>query len=379
MSYSSTVRGRALIAAAAPLLAVMAACAPAVANTSAASAPQPVAAQNSAPVRWGSAVLRQDAAWYASAEARRLADSVLLYQFANGSWPKNTDMSAPPAAPVDEELGDTIDNQATTLEMEFLARVVQAGAPNSAAYVAAFDKGFDWVLAAQYPNGGWPQFFPLRTGYYTHITYNDDAMVRVLNVLRDVSNGAGPYGFVDTGRKARAAEAVTRGIDIILKTQIVQDGKLTVWCAQHDEVTLAPAWARKFEPPSLSGYESVGITRFLMGIPNPSPEVIAAVEGSVAWFRSTVIPDIAVERFTNAEGQNDRRVIPAPGARLWARFYELGTNRPIFIDRTSVFQPALADLDRERRAGYNYYDGAGANLIDRDYPAWRRRVGLPAT
>ncbi|NBW13769.1 MAG: pectate lyase [Caulobacteraceae bacterium] len=374
MPYSSTVRGRVLIAAA-PLLAVLGACAPALA-----SAPQPAAVQSEAPVRWGSAVLRQEAAWYASAEARRLADSVLLYQFANGSWPKNTDMSAPPAAPVDPELGDTIDNQATTLEMEFLARVVQAGgAPNSAAYVAAFDKGFYYLLAAQYPNGGWPQFFPLRQGYYTHITYNDDAMVRVLNVLRDVSNGAAPYGFVDAGRKAKAAEAVTRGIDIILKTQIKQDGKLTVWCAQHDEVTLAPAWARKFEPPSLSGYESVGITRFLMGIQNPSPEVIAAIEGSVAWFRATVIPDIAVERFTNAEGQNDRRVIPSPGARLWARFYELGTNRPIFIGRDSVLRPALADIERERRAGYNYFDGAGAGLIDRDYPAWRRRVGLPVT
>jgi PelA/Pel-15E family pectate lyase len=375
MPHSSTVRARVLIVAVAPLLAVVAACAPA-----SAAAPAPAAVQTAAPVRWGSAVLRQDAAWYASAEARRLADSVLLYQFANGSWPKNTDMSAPPAAPVDPELGDTIDNQATTLEMEFLARVVQAGgAPNSAAYVAAFDRGFDYLLAAQYSNGGWPQFFPLRTGYYTHITYNDDAMVRVLNVLRDVSNGAAPYGFVDAGRKAKAAGAVARGVDIILKTQIRQDGKLTVWCAQHDEVTLAPAWARRFEPPSLSGYESVGITRFLMGVPDPSPEVIAAIEGSVAWFRSTVIPDIAVERFVNAEGQNDRRVIPSPGARLWARFYELGTNRPIFIDRTSVLQPALADLDRERRAGYNYYDGAGANLIDRDYPAWRRKVGLPAT
>jgi PelA/Pel-15E family pectate lyase len=377
MSHSPAVRARrpytAVVAALAmaPLLAISGACA---------AAPAPAAsAQTAAPVRWGSAVLRQDAAWYASAEARRLADTVLLYQSDNGSWPKNTDMSVPPTGPFEHEVTDTIDNQATTLEMEFLAQVVQAGgAPNRAAYVAAFDKGFDYLLAAQYPNGGWPQFFPLRPGYYTHITYNDDAMVRVLTVLRDVSDGKTPYGFVDAGRKAKAAESVARGVDIILKTQIVQDGKLTVWCAQHDEVTLAPAWARKFEPPSLSGYESVGITRFLMGVPNPSPEVIAAIEGSVAWFRATVIPDIAVERFTNAEGQNDRRVIPAHGARLWARFYELGTNRPIFIGRDSALRPALAEIERERRAGYNYYDGAGANLIDRDYPAWRRKAGLPA-
>lgn len=369
MKTLSTARARAIAAALsiAPLAAVMASCAPAMAQ-SPAEMPKPVV--------WGSAVLRQPAAWYATPEARRLADNVLLYQSANGSWPKNTDMSAPPSGPLDAELADTIDNQATTLEMGFLARVIQAGeAPNQPGYVAAFDRGFDYLLAAQYPNGGWPQFFPLRHGYYTHITFNDDAMVRVLTLLRDVAGGKAPYGFVDAGRKAKASESVARGTDIILKTQIRQDGKLTVWCAQHDEVSLAPAWARKFEPPSLSGYESVGVTRFLMGIPNPSPEVIASIEGSVAWFKATVIPDIAVERFTNAEGLADRRVIPAPGARLWARFYELDTNRPIFIDRTSVLQPALADLDRERRAGYNYYDGTAAALIDIDYPAWRARVG----
>jgi PelA/Pel-15E family pectate lyase len=371
MPSSSTVRGRILAAAlwVSPLLSVAGVSTPVAARST--------AARSAVAVRWGSAILRQDAVWYGSAEARRLADTVLLYQSTNGSWPKNTDMSVPPTGPFEHEVTDTIDNQATTLEMEFLARVVQAGgAPNSAAYVAAFDRGFDWLLAAQYPNGGWPQFFPLRAGYYTRITYNDDAMVRVLNLLRDVSEGRSPYGFVDADRKAKAAGAVARGIDVILRTQIRQDGRLTVWCAQHDEITLAPAWARKFEPPSLSGYESVGITRFLMGVPDPSPEVVAAIEGSVAWFRANVIPDIAVERFVNAEGQNDRRVIPAPGARLWARFYELGTNRPIFIGRDSVLQPALADIERERRAGYNYYDGAGAGLIDRDYPAWRRKVGL---
>jgi PelA/Pel-15E family pectate lyase len=340
--------------------------------------PRPRLHRAAAPVRWGSAVLRQDAAWYASAEARRLADTVLLYQSDNGSWPKNTDMSAPPTGPFDHEVGDTIDNQATTLEMEFLARVVQAGAPNRRPMSPPSTR-VSTILAAQYPNGGWPQFFPLRAGYYTHITYNDDAMVRVLNVLRDVSNGSGPYGFVDAGRKAKAAEAVTAR-----RRHHPQDpdrsGRQTdrlVRPARRGHPR--PAWARKFEPPSLSGYESVGITRFLMGIPNPSPEVIAAIEGSVAWFRATVIPDIAVERFTNAEGQNDRRVDPGPGARLWARFYELGTNRPIFIGRDSVLRPALADIERERRAGYNYYDGAGAGLIDRDYPAWRRKVGLPAT
>ena len=44
------------------------------------------------------------------------------------------------------------------------------------------------------------------------------------------------------------------------------NGRRTVWCAQHDETTLRPAGARTYEHASLSGYESVGIVRFLMGI-----------------------------------------------------------------------------------------------------------------
>ena len=52
----------------------------------------------------------------------------------------------------------------------------------------AFRRGLDYLLKAQYPNGGWPQFYPLRNGYWSHITYNDDAMAGVLELLRDVAD-----------------------------------------------------------------------------------------------------------------------------------------------------------------------------------------------
>lgn len=336
------------------------------------SAAAPVLAET-VPTRWGTAVIRQDAGWYATPQARRIADTLILYQSTEGGWPKNTDMMVAPSGPLDPVAANTFDNEGTILPLTFLARVISADGETPARR-AAFDKGLDYVFAAQSANGGWPQFFPLRPGYYSHITYNDDAMVRILTLVSDIAADKPGYGFVDPARRARAAQARRRGIDVILKTQVVQDGKLTVWCAQHDEATLAPAWARKFEPPSLSGYESVGVTRFLMSIPDPSPEVVAAVEGSVAWFKAHAIPDIAVERFTDAEGHPDRRVIPAPGQTLWARFYELGTNRPIFIGRDSVLHGALADIEQERRAGYNYYDASAAPLIARDYPAWRARI-----
>jgi PelA/Pel-15E family pectate lyase len=321
------------------------------------------------PIRWGAEVLRQQPSWYASAEARTVADNVLLYQSVHGAWPKNTDLVKPgtPDALAGIQKGgeaNTIDNNATTLPMEFLALMVQA--TGETRYRAAFERGMDYLLAAQYPNGGWPQFFPLRDGYYSRITYNDNAMVNVLTVLRDAAAGKTPYTFVDEARRGRARTAVARGIDIILRTQVKQGGTLTAWCAQHDEKTLAPAWARAYEPPSLSGSESVGIVRFLMDIEHPAPAVTAAIDGAVAWLRSVAIHGVRLEEFTGADGRKDRRVVADPAAApLWARFYELGTNRPIFLGRDSVVRYALSEIEYERRNGYAYYGTWPASLLAR--------------
>lgn len=334
------------------------------------AASQPANAAESQ-AEWSRDVLRQAPDWYATTDARRIADSVLLHQSAEGGWPKNTALATPPAAMAAAPgLANTFDNEATTLPLAFLARVVHAtGDP---AYRAAFDRGVDYVLAAQYPNGGWPQFFPLRGGYHDHVTFNDDAMIRVMVLLRDVAAGRGPYGFVDPARRARAAEAVERGTALILRAQLKQNGRPTVWCAQYDARTLEPAWARKFEPPSLSGSESVGIVRFLMGIERPAPQVVAAIEGAVAWFRASAIPGQRIEAFTNASGQRDKRLVPSPGAEpIWARFYDPASNRPIFVGRDGVVRHDFAEIDPERRGGYAYYGSWPRQLLDEDYPAWK--------
>jgi PelA/Pel-15E family pectate lyase len=328
-----------------------------------------------ATIRWGADVLRQKPEWYASRDAKAIADSVMQYQAVDGGWPKNTDLGTPPSAESRAGAGadvtsSTIDNNGTTMPMQFLA--LMADATGEARYRASFLRGFDYLLAAEYPTGGWPQFFPLRQGYYTRITFNDNAMVNVLTVLRDAAAGRAPYTFVDEPRRAKARAAVSRGVDIILKTQVKQNGKLTAWCAQHDEKTLAPAWARAYEPPSLSGSESVGIVRFLMEIERPSPEIVAAIEAAAAWLKSVAIPGLRLETFTAADGRRDRRVVHDPAAGpLWARFYELGTNRPIFLGRDSVVRSALSDIEYERRNGYAYYGTWPATLLDTDFPRWR--------
>lgn len=331
------------------------------------------------PVSWGGSLLKRDAGWFGSEEARAVAESVMLYQSPQGGWPKGTDLAVPPrtaeAVPKPGgRLANSLDNGATTLPMRFLARV--AHATGDARYRASFLRGVDYLLAAQYPNGGWPQFWPLRKGYYSHITFNDGAMIRAMSVLRDVARGEAPYDFVDAARRERAADAVELGVACILKTQIRQGGRLTAWCAQHDKDTLAPAWARAYEPPSLSGGESVGVVRFLMSIEEPSDEVIASVRGAVAWLRSVQVRGVRIERVRDAEGRIERRLVADPEAPpLWARFYELGTNRPLYVDRSSVFRYDYREISYERRSGYSYHGTWARSLLESEYPAWLEEHG----
>lgn len=331
-------------------------------------------------VRWND-LGRQTAEWHAGAEARAIAASIVQYQTKEGGWPKNTDMTQPPSAAFladtrSDHRAATIDNGGTTTPLRYLARVLSA--TNDPALRAAFDRGFDYLLQAQYDSGGWPQYFPLRPGYYTHITYNDGAMINVLTLLRDLAQEKEPYKFASPAQRSAAAAAVEKGIACILRTQVKQDGKLVGWCQQHDETTFAPVWARNFEPPSLSGMESVGIVRFLMGVEKPTPEIIAAIDGAVAWLGSVVIHGLRVDTFKAADGQEDRRAIPDPSAPdTWARFYELGTNRPLFLGRDKVFHYDFNEIERERRRGYAYFGAWPAAVVAKEYPRWKAKHKSP--
>ena len=293
-------------------------------------------------MRWQE-VLRQDAAWYAGPEARDIADNVLRYQRDNGGWPKDIDMALVPAGPPPVRSDSTIDNGATTTQIRFLSRLTDAR------YREAAVRGIDYLLASQYANGGWPQFYPLRTDYSRHITFNDDAMVNALMVLDDVAAGKEPLQFVDAARRQRAAAAVQRGVALILKAQVHVKGVPTVWAAQHDEVTLEPRAARTFEPVALVSSESVGIVRFLMRRPK-TPEITRAVDAAVAWLKAVEQPD-----------------------GRWARFYEIATNRPIFAGRDGVVRYSVSEIEQERRDGYAWYGVWPRELVARHYPDWKVR------
>ena len=130
-------------------------------------------------------------------------------------------------------------------------------------YRKAALRGIQFLIDAQYENGGWPQYYPLTSGYHLHITYNDGAMIGVMELFRDIVQREDEFEFVSGEFRHDCERALAKGLDCILKTQVRLNGRLTVWCAQHDRETLKPAKARSCELTSLSGHESVGIVVYL--------------------------------------------------------------------------------------------------------------------
>ncbi|MCS5540297.1 MAG: pectate lyase [Roseibacillus sp.] len=331
--------------------------------------------------------------WYGTAEAVRIADNVLFYQAGIGGWYKNDNSVHPSGHAATENLTEeqrrahrealrqrkfpcTLDNGATHQEMRYLAAV--HGATGKARFREGFTRGVRYLLKAQYPSGGWPQFYPLRPGYSSRITFNDGAMIGALSVLDETADGHAPFDLVDEGLRAECSRAVANGISCILQCQIVVKGRKTAWCQQHDEKTLAPAQGRVSELPSISGAESVDVVRYLMSIEQPSPDVVKAVEGAVSWFERVRIVGVRVVTVQDDSlpGGRDRRVVEDSNAEpVWARYYEIGTNRPMFIEQ-GVVKYNLEELGHSHRIGHGWIGGRWpARLLTVEYPAWRERAG----
>lgn len=335
-------------------------------------------------VTWNG-VMRQTPLWYQTDEAARIGDQLLLYQRSNGGFEKNVDMALMLTHTEKQKLINskadvsetTIDNSTTFTQVAYLARLITASGKkasppsNFPKYKEAFFKGLDYLLEAQYQNGGWPQFYPLKKGYYTHITFNDDATIGVLRLLREIALREQDFLFVDEEHRLRAEKAVARAMPMILKTQVVIDGKRTVWAAQYDETTLKPAAARAFEPVSLTAGESVAIVRYLMLEPKPSAEVVAAIESAVRWYEANKLTGIRWER---KDGEN--RVIADKLAQpIWARFYQIETMKPIFIGRDSIIRYDVMQIEAERRNGYAWYVESPRSLLA-DYTKWKEKISL---
>jgi PelA/Pel-15E family pectate lyase len=272
----------------------------------------------------------------------------------------------------------TFDNNATHSHVDYLAK----------AYAVTKDKrfkdgclkGLEFILNAQYPNGGWPQFYPDSTGYRKYITFNDNAMTGIMNVLLSIIHNDPVWSFIDIPLKVKVQNAFEKGIQCILNCQIVENGKMSIWCQQHDNIDLHPRDARKFEPAAICNSESSNIILLLMKINNPGKDVINSIQNAVKWFNDSKILGIKVKvinapyvKYYYHSTNKDKIVVKDPNTPpIWTRYYELGSHRPLFCNRDSKPVYSLAEVDRERRTGYRWYVYDPQKVLDK-YPEWQKK------
>ena len=306
------------------------------------------------------------AAWFATDSAQRMAMIILSFQAPNGGWSKHVDFTQHVRQPgesyfaesADWEWISTIDNDQTTEQIHFLALANRAH--RDLRYEQAIVRALDYLLESQYPNGCFPQVYPLEGGYHDAATFNDNATVNALIVLREAS--LGQFSYSPAEQQPRAARAVRKGIECILDAQVRVGGKLTAWGQQHDPLTLEPTNARSYELTSLASRESAAIVDLLMTIPSPSERIVKAVYAAAGWLDSIPIHGYSYERY-------ELRKQDGAGP-LWGRLYEIGTNRIMMANRDGI---KLYDWNKltDRRSGYGWYTTEPAATLA-TFATWSR-------
>ena len=307
-------------------------------------------------------------AWLASDEGRRTIATTISFQTPAGGWSKHVDLQSRPRRPGESFYSEndgwnyiaTLDNDSTTEQIRFVAAA--ADATGDAVARGSFAKGLDYLLAAQFPNGCWPQVYPLQGGYHDAITFNDDAILNVMRLLDDVA--AGRMKGATPEQLKRAAAAAARGLECIVATQVVEGGVRTIWGQQSDPLTREPVPARRYELAGLASRESANLVAYLMTLPSPPRAVIEAVHAAADWFGKHAITGY------DYDAKHGLRVNPS-GAPLWARLTELGTARPIFSNRDGVKRYDWNELT-DRRFGYTWYCHEPAAVLA-TYATWAKQ------
>jgi PelA/Pel-15E family pectate lyase len=256
----------------------------------------------------------------------------------------------------------TFDDNTSQSALRFLMALADTARDSQDARVQAVrqarDYGLRKLLEAQFPNGGWPQrwdgkprdpaqfpavkaTFPKsyprehpKENYFAHYTLNDGAQRDCILTLLEAHRRTG---------RAEYLAAARRGADFFLLAQLPEPQP--VWAQQYN-ARMEPAWARAFEPPSVTAGESAGVVRTLVDLylELGDQRYLDAVPPAIAWFqRSAIAPN------------------------RWARLYELHTNKPIYGDRDGKIYYRLQDISQERQKGYGWEGDFGIPRVIKYY------------
>ncbi len=266
--------------------------------------------------------------------ARRTAMALVRGQLVSGGWDykiefdpelrkKNAYRIDKPALNSKLFNVTTLDDNTTQCVLRYLMRYDAATQFKEQPIHEAVEYALAQLLAAQYPNGAWPQRyaelpdaaqFPVKKAAYpeswsrtfpavkynSHYTFNDAAMLDVIDVL---------FIAARTYDQPKYRVAAEKCGDFIIMAQMPEPQP--AWAQQYD-ADMHPAWARKFEPPSVTGGESQKILEGLIQLYRQTGEkrFLAPIPSAVAYLKRSMIDD----------------------QRL-ARFYELKTNRPLYFTK----------------------------------------------
>lgn len=251
----------------------------------------------------------------------------------------------------------TLDDDTTQAALRFLMRLDQALGFNDQTIGECVHYGLEKLIAAQYPCGAWPQGFreppdpsaypvlkasypaevppaPTFKEYWRFYTLNDCAH---MDTIRTFLLAADVY------KEPRYLEVAEKGGRFLLLAQMPDPQP--AWAQQYD-FQMHPAWARRFEPPAITGHESQDVLRVLLLLYRRTgkKEFLEPIPRAIAYLRRSVLPD----------GQ-------------LARFYELKTNRPLYFTRDYELTYEANDLPR-------HYAFKVANNLDAIEKEYRRLV-----
>ncbi|MDL4839809.1 pectate lyase [Aquibacillus rhizosphaerae] len=296
------------------------------------------------------------------------ANNLLTWQMEHGGWTKNWphiyqrewDGQESRSEWVDNgmELG-TIDNDATIAEMLHIAQMYQE--TGDIRYKESTEKAIEFLFNLQYDSGGFAQVYPARGNYSDYVTFNDEAMINVLELMDSIVKREYPFDsdLISDAYRVKVEDSIDMAVDYILNAQIKVDDKLTAWCAQHHPVTYEPMKARAYEHASISGQESVGIIRYLMSRPQ-TEEINKAVTAALEW-----LDEVKLENTRYVSGDpNEEYFVADDNSTAWYRFYEIGTNKPIFSGRDGVIKHEIMEIEAERRNGYSWGGHWATQLLE---------------
>lgn len=319
---------------------------------------------------------------YKPSQVKEIAWNIVKYQNADGGWPKNLDWLAiiEPDS-VRKLLNDhykqsTLDNRNTYSHVEYLSQAYMI--TKEVKFKESAERGLDYIFNAQRTSGGW------RGWDVDAITYNDEVMTGIMTMLNDIKDGKEHFRWIDETRKRKAELALSKAIDVTLKCQIIVDGKKTGWCQQHDHNTLLAIKARIYELPSISSLETAAVVKYLMKIKKPSSEVSEAIISAVDWMKKSKIYGVKIvtdKKDSSSSTYNarrpDKKLIKHKSAQpIWARFYEIDTNKPFFCNRDGIKVYSFVEILPERRRNYAWYGYWPAEIINDLYPKWKKDNNL---